>query len=292
MRNASQPQGFFISIPQFFKLIRVNNLLIILLTQYLTKVFLVDGVENYRNTLSDPSFFLLTLATLLIAAGGYIINDYYDIKIDMINKPDKIVVGKVMRRRVAIFTHTVFSLTGVAIGFYLSRTLGIIMFSSAFWLWLYSNQLKRRAFIGNLTIAALTALSVFIINLYIRENNPLVYIYGTFAFFISVIREIIKDLEDQKGDEQFGCKTLPIIWGNAKTKALIYFLAIMYAGITFRFLYYIGNPWLYGFIAVLSIPIVFLLYLLYKAHTPEAFGKLSTFCKWIMVGGVLSMVLL
>jgi len=129
----------------FLKLTRFWNLLIIAVAQYFTAAFLI-GFEKiwYLN------LFLLSTSTVIIAAAGYIINDYYDVKIDLINKPERVVIGKEVARRYAILSHSILSFIGVAVGFLLNWKIGIINFLSAFLLWWYSNNLKRQPFIGNL----------------------------------------------------------------------------------------------------------------------------------------------
>ena len=155
-----------------------------------------------------------------MAAAGYIINDYYDVKIDYINKPERVIVGTVLKRRVVLFWHTFLNFSAIIIGSFLDWKIGAIHFASAFMLWLYSNQLKRLPLIGNFIVALLTGLSISIITLYFGQNPILVHTYALFAFSISLIREIVKDMEDWKGDADFGCKTLPIILGVRKTSKL------------------------------------------------------------------------
>ncbi|MBD0402665.1 geranylgeranylglycerol-phosphate geranylgeranyltransferase [Flammeovirga sp. EKP202] len=289
MSKPQTEQTFFINLKDFLSLIRANNLLIILYTQWMGRIFLVGPSADWRYLLQDVSFWLLTLSTLLIAASGYIINDYYDIKIDAVNRPNKQVIGKLMRRRVAIFTHTVFNLIGIVIGFSLSLEVGIVCFIASFWLWLYSNELKRRAFIGNVSVAAITALSIFLINIYFAEHNRAVYEFGIFSFFVSLIREIIKDLEDKEGDVKFGCRTLPIIWGDQKTKKLIYLLFALFIAISFVIVMEMEEPYIQYYFCILSLPAFMMIYKLIKAVSSKDYGKISSFIKYYMVAGILGM---
>lgn len=276
--------SFFESL---LRLTRFSNLLIIGLAQYFTAYFLVNP-----ETLTDFQLLLLTISTVLIAAAGYIINDYYDIKIDYINKPDRVVIGKTIPRRFAILFHTLFSLSGVAIGFYLSWQIGIINFLSAFLLWWYSNNLKRLPFVGNVSIGFLTALSIYIVAILYPGNHALILIYSLFAFFMTIIREVIKDMEDLKGDITFGCKTLPIIWGFRKTKQFLYSILLVFSlSVLILDLIYTVLPSVY-FISFLFLPLIGLLVRLHRADTVKDFSWLSSFCKVIMVLGILSMSLL
>jgi len=279
--KATQP----FTLIALLRLTRFWNLVIIGLAQYFTAGFLISSAALF-----DAKLLLLSVSTVLIAAAGYIINDYYDVKIDLINKPERVVIGKSIARRFAILFHTALSFSGVVIGFLISWKIGVINFLSAFLLWLYSNYLKRQPFVGNLTVALLTGLSIELINVLFEVNNQLVTIYALFAFFMTLIREIIKDMEDLKGDNSFGCKTLPIIWGIRKTKLLVYFLMSIFilAVVTLNRLY-VGLPMNY-FLILLFLPMGLLLARLLRADTIKDFDVLSQLCKVIMLLGILTMV--
>jgi 4-hydroxybenzoate polyprenyltransferase len=274
-------RGFLESL---LKLTRFGNLIIIALAQYFTAGFLIG-----MHTLNDFKLFLLALSTVAIAAGGYVINDYYDVKIDYINKPDRVVIGKSITRRYAILFHVVLSSIGILLGVYLSWRIAAINVLSVFLLWLYSNNLKRLPFIGNLTVAFLTGLAVYIVDIFYRTNNSLVIIYALFAFFMTLIREVIKDMEDLKGDNTFGCKTLPIIWGIRKTKLLIYVIVIVFAAIVVLLnQLYRALPFKYHLV-FLFIPLLWFIFRLIRADMKKDFKRLSIFCKVIMMLGILSM---
>ncbi len=274
-------------VVSFLRLTRVWNLIILALAQYFTAIMLID----YDNVF-DVRFFLLATSTGLIAAAGYIINDYYDIKIDLVNKPERVVIGKGITRRYALLLHTVLSFLGLAIGVFLNFRIAAVNFASIFLLWWYSNDLKRQPFIGNFVVALLTAFSILIVDALYWTGNTLIFIYASFAFFMTLIREIIKDMEDLKGDDTFGCRTLPIVWGIRKTKIVIYF--IMFAFVATVILLdrlYVALPEFY-FLVFLFVPLLWLLYRLIKSDTKKDFASLSTFCKVILLLGVLSMAFL
>ncbi|HYG18139.1 MAG TPA: geranylgeranylglycerol-phosphate geranylgeranyltransferase [Ohtaekwangia sp.] len=274
-------------IRSLLKLTRFGNLLIIALAQYFTARFLV-GPE----TLDDIHLFLLTVSTMMIAAAGYVINDYYDVKIDYINRPDRVVIGKSIPRRYAILFHVLLSGMGVLIGLYLSFGMAAVNALSVFLLWIYSNSLKRLPFVGNFTVAVLTGLSIYIIEVWYRTGGALIIIYASFAFFMTLVREIIKDMEDLKGDNTFGCKTLPIVWGLRRTKFLIYFiLAVFAVAVVILNHFFKALPLAY-YVIFLFIPLLLMLYRLIRADTKKDFSVLSSFCKVIMLLGILSMVLI
>jgi 4-hydroxybenzoate polyprenyltransferase len=274
-------------IEAVLKLTRFGNLIIIGLAQYFTAGFLID-----KGLVFDLRLFLLSCSTVLIAAAGYIINDYYDVKIDFINKPERVVIGRSIARRYAILFHVALSCLGILIGAYLSLKVGALNIISVFLLWLYSNNLKRLPLIGNITVAILTALSIYMVEVYFKSGNSLILIYSSFAFFMTLIREIIKDMEDLKGDNTFGCKTLPIIWGLRKTKIVIYIvLAIFSITVLLLNQFYVGLP-IYYFLICLFIPLLVLTLRLIRADRMKDFAWLSTFSKLIMLLGILSMAFL
>ncbi len=286
----SQQSNQPFSVSALIQLTRFWNLVIIGLAQYCAVAFLLD-----IHKIGDLRLFLLSVSTVLIAAGGYIINDYYDVKIDLINKPGRVVIGKSMARRYAILFHTSVSLLGVALGFLLNWKIGVLNFFSAFFLWLYSNSLKRQPFIGNFVVAVLTSLSILIVNLLFAESpermsgNLLVIIYALFAFFMTLVREMIKDMEDLRGDHTFGCKTLPIVWGIRKAKFLVYAVLLLLASsVLFINRLYVGLP-MYYFLVFLFLPLGWLLIQLVRADTVRDFYRLSRLCKVIMLLGISSM---
>ena len=273
-------------IYNYLKLIRGVNLFIVALTQYLTALFLLSNRGDRYSIFSDFQFFLLVSATVMITSAGYLINDYYDVKIDFVNKPDRVVVGKQLKRRWVIFGHTVLNLTSIAFGFYISNTVGIIMFGSAFMLWLYSNQLKRLPFIGNFVVAVLTGTTLILVAEYFQQRAFIIACYAIFAAYITLIREIIKDTEDMKGDARFGCKTIPIVLGIAKTKWVIYAIMIAFEITVIILLWNLS--WILPLI--LAITLLLLAMGVHKADTIKQFHRLSTYCKIIMLLGVLSMI--
>jgi 4-hydroxybenzoate polyprenyltransferase len=271
-------------IESLLKLTRFGNLMIIGFAQYFTAAFLIG-----RETIYDFRLLLLSISTVLIAAAGYIINDYYDVKIDYINKPERVVIGKSITRRYAILFHIALSALGILIGFYLSWRIAAVNILSVFLLWLYSNNLKRLPFIGNLAVAILTSAAIYVVDILYRTNGSLVIIYALFAFFMTLVREIIKDMEDLKGDNTFGCKTLPIVWGIRKTKMIIYAILTIFS-ITVLVLnaLYEALPFQY-YLILLFVPLLWLFYRLIRADMKKDFSLLSTFCKVIMLLGILSM---
>lgn len=284
-----QPVPFSAFVIGFLRLIRVQNLLIVVLTQFLARIFLVGPQEQWLSLLIDPTIWLLSFSTVCIAAAGYVINDYFDIKIDLINKPERVVIGRYLKRRVAMGAHQILNFVGCVIGLYLSKWVFVADVIAAGLLWFYSAQFKRQPFIGNVVISLLTALSLIVLAVYYRQNADMLLIYALFSFAITLVREIIKDMEDIRGDARFGCRTLPIVWGLRRTKYLLYILIALFIASMFLIADSLGNLRLGWIFMILLIPIGWLVYRLVLADTRRDFGYLSNLCKLIMLMGVVSM---
>lgn len=271
-------------VVSFARLTRVWNLFIIALAQYLTAAFLIDV-----STVLDPRLFILSVSTVMIAAGGYTINDYYDVKIDLINKPERVVIGKSITRRYAILYHTLLSIGGVFLGLLLSWKIAGVNFVSATILWWYSNNLKRQPFIGNLVVALLTGIAIWLVDSLYKTGHMLIITYASFAFFITLIREIIKDMEDLKGDQTFGCQTLPIIWGTRRTKSAIYLILGIFLSTVLLLNHYYNNLPIDYFLIFLVAPMFLFVVKLAVADTRKDYSWLSGFCKIILILGIFSM---
>lgn len=281
--------------------------------------------------ISELDFFLLVLSTVLIAAAGYIINDYFDVRIDEVNRPATNVVGKTIKRRVAMAFHMSFNIVGVLLGLWISwkyevfRAGSFIYIAAPALLWFYSTNLKRQFLIGNVIIALLSGLIPLVGVIYelmaiarslkaaelstelIMRVNLLIpaffaIAYSLFAFLVTLIREIIKDIEDYEGDMEYGCKTLPIVLGISRAKSIVISLAAgLLAGLAY--VLYKWNEannmhlaenesgsfpfYFFGYVVVMiMLPIGFLMYRVYKANAKKDWRFLSGLLKYIMVAGV------
>lgn len=298
-------------IVAFLTLVRWRNLFFLALTQSLFQFAIFEPLYAGAVPAGDLTrFLLLVLASLFIAAGGYVINDYFDINIDEVNRPGRMVVDKLIRRRWAIAWHFMLSgggivLTALALpigshGFLWLANTGCVVL-----LWLYSTRFKKSLLTGNIVISLLTAWSILIIFLSKRDLattfDPvhvrffrLALLYAGFAFIISLIREAIKDMEDLPGDARYGCRTMPVVWGINATKVYVGVWIVVLMAVLLVLQAYVlqfGWWWSVGYCLLsLVLPLGILLAGLRKSHTPAAFHRLSSLTKWIMLAGILSML--
>ena len=300
----------------FLKVIRYQNLLYIAFIQLvMQKVVIAPILQTFgfQTSIDNSLLFLLISSTVLIAAGGYVLNDYFDIKIDAINRPEKQLVGIKIQRHNAMLMHQIMSGLGISCGLILafftrSFTFGFIYIVIPGLLWFYSASYKRQFIVGNIVISFITSITVLIVGicqLSILENEygKLIYetaiprqIYGwiggfsLFAFLCTWIREIIKDIEDEKGDRELECHTMPVVWGISRTKWFLYGLIIVtICGLVIAnsiFIHFEGTLTLRYIIFGLAIPFIVLTYLLYMAKERIDYNQASTLLKIIMLIGV------
>lgn len=301
----------------FLKLIRWPNLVFIIITQLLFYycIYLPLPASDPQNTFL---FYLLIIASVFIAAAGYIINDYFDVKIDAINKPDKVIIDKFIKRRWAIVWHWLLSGAGVLISIYISWKTNVWIIALANFLctvllWVYSTTFKKKLLAGNVIIALLTAWTIMVVYFFaganvfllgswsaidgaldVRKLFKLTMLYAGFAFIVSLIREVIKDLEDMEGDRKYGCRTMPIVWGVPASKVFtaVWIIVAMATLFILQLYAWQSGWWMVAVYAVLFtiLPFAWLIKKLTDAVTSADYHKLSNLVKAIMLAGILSML--
>ncbi|PJE47757.1 MAG: ubiquinone biosynthesis protein UbiA [Sediminibacterium sp.] len=302
-------------ISAFLRLVRWPNLVFIIITQFLFEWCIYARVYPIEFESSNHfQFLFILLASVLIAAAGYIINDYFDQNIDQINKPDKMVVNTIINRRWVIFWHMVLSLAGLfftmlalPIQLYWHLVLGNL--GAILLLWVYSTNFKKQLLIGNIIISLLTAWVILILffakfplllnELLLVDHDKVRFfrlsiLYASFAFIISLVREVVKDMEDIEGDQKYGCTTMPIVWGIRASKVFVaVWMVVLIAALIILQFYVLGLGWwqsaLYCFVLII-LPLLVILKKLYQANSPESFHTVSTWIKLVMFTGIVAML--
>jgi len=301
----------------FLKVIRYKNLLFIAFIQLVMQKLLIVPILQtfgFQTTFNNSLLFLLIASTVLIAAGGYVLNDYFDIKIDAINRPEKQLVGTKISRQSAMLMHQILTGLGILVGLLLayftqSFTLGFIYIVIPGLLWFYSASYKRQFIVGNVVISFITSITILIVAIaqiadLQKEFGKLIFetaiphqiyawlgAFSIFAFLCNWIREIIKDMEDERGDRELECHTMPIIWGIKKTKWFIYgLITVTVIGLfaaNALFIPFEGTLTLRYIIFGLLLPLAVLCYLMAMAKSREDFNQAASMLKIIMLVGVL-----
>jgi 4-hydroxybenzoate polyprenyltransferase len=311
---------------EFLKLIRWPNLLIVILTMMLMRYSVIEPLlgkiglipangtgEEITMTLQFPwfDFLLLVAATVFITAGGYVINDYFDIRTDLINR-GKVIVGNKIPRRKAMMWHNIFNIAGVAAGFYISSKAGYLWMGLLFLivsglLYFYSASYKRQFLIGNIIVAVLTAMVPFMVIIYewpflyryytinVGESPDLSFLFywvggfSLFAFLTTLTREIIKDIEDFEGDLTYGRNTMPVVMGIPASKIIVTSLII----ITIAMLYLVWGFFIYDkitlvYLSVLVvIPLLLVIFQVFRSCDKKQLHSASTIMKVVMLTGIL-----
>lgn len=291
----------------YFKLIRPINILMIIYVQVIIK-YVVFGNNEVLVAMNDFQFMLLVLATVLIAAAGNVVNDIFDVNVDSINKPAKVIVWRVIPERAAYNFYIILNVLGVGVGFYLSNQLGrpglaaIFIVISAL-LYIYATHIKAMLLVGNILISALVAMSLLVMVLFDifpvievtdrelqLERTRIILLYAGFAFFINLIREIVKDLEDVDGDQNGGRSTVPIVFGRKRAVSLVFvlgviaLLAILFY--TYKNVYRFQTTTIMYFIFLVSAPILYFCIKAWDAKTKQHYARLSAILKVIMITGI------
>jgi 4-hydroxybenzoate polyprenyltransferase len=276
--------------------------------------YFVIGSLLHRIYFSELFFWTLVISTFFIAAAGYVINDYFDYKTDSINRPDTVVIDKAINRRFALLLHIIFSAIGFLLGAWLAYecfALRLVLFQilAIALLWFYSTNFKKQLLTGNIVIALLTSVIPIMPLAYeilsglkvntayfdqdldkIKLCTIIIFIFSGFAFLTSLIREIIKDMEDFQGDIETGCKTMPISWGIITTKVFSFFLILITIGLLgfsiIKLWHWHQKPASFYLIMTIFFPLVMLEYLVIRARTPQQFKLASLFLKFIMLFGI------
>jgi len=301
----------------YLKLIRLPNLIIIVLTQYLMRYSIINpiiGIYDFKLQMPDYLFALIVLSTVFIAAAGYVINDYFDRKIDQINKPGNVLIGQKINRRHAMTLHVVLNILGVVIGFYLAYVVKIYLLAFVYLVvtglfWYYSTNYKRQFLIGNFIVAILTALvplqivlyeNVFLLREYHELIQPITNIvfwwvaaFAFYAFITNLIREIIKDIEDFEGDNAYGRNSVPVILGLNTSKILIIILIVFtIAAVSYTYYYFIHDNYTLTYVLVaIILPLIGLIIQIIIGKNKKDFRRASIILKGIMFTGILYAIL-
>jgi 4-hydroxybenzoate polyprenyltransferase len=302
----------------FFKLIRWPNLVFIIVAQVLFYYCAYLPLKS-EQAFDVVRLVMLVAASTCIAAAGYVINDYFDVQIDIVNKPEKRIINRVVPKRQAILLHLILSGIGIALSIYLgflehNFIIPIANFFAVVLLWFYSTHFKRQLLIGNFVIALLTAW-VFVVLYFLVASNGLfpqqfsslqnvnarqlfkiTLLFAGFAFITTIIREAIKDVEDEQGDRKYKCNTMPIAWGIPASKVYVgVWTVVVLLALAVVVVYAVLSKWYVAAAYVLFLliaPTVYFLLNLFKATIKSDFTKLSTIIKLIMLFGILAQLLL
>ena len=283
---------FLLKFFSLFSIIRGYNILVIVIAQYLTSIYILAPDLPLKKVLFDLNLLMLVLASASAIAGGYIINSFYDSEKDLINRPRKTMLDKLVSQRTKLSSYFVFNFLSVIVASYVSFKAVIFFSLYIFGIWFYSHKLKKYPFVGNITAAILAVVPFFAVFIYYKNFDLVIFVHATFLFLIISMRELVKDLENLRGDLAQNYRTIPVVYGEKASKQMLTLLSILTLIPTLLLIskFEIGYMHYFFYGSILAL-IVFLL-ILWKSEKKFHYLILHNILKFIIVIGVFSIVLI
>ena len=275
-----------------FSAVRGYNILVVIIAQYLASAFILSPGLPLRDVLLDANLFFLILASASVIASGYIINNFYDSEKDLINRPRKTMLDRVVSQRTKLSVYFLLNFAAVFFASYVSFRAVVFFSIYIFVIWLYSYRLKKILFLGNLVASVLAITPFFIVFVYYKNFETVIFIHAMFLYLMIVMRELVKDLENMQGDLAQGYRTIPIVFGERWSKVFLMICALLAVIPTLLLItrFDIGYM-VYYFYASLGMIILFVLFLFFSKAKWQ-YLTLHNLLKLIIVTGVFSILLI
>jgi 4-hydroxybenzoate polyprenyltransferase len=284
--------SLFFKFLSLLSVVRGYNIAIIVLAQYLAAIFIFAPHQSLSDIIFNLDLYFLVLATICVIASGYIINNFYDSKKDLINKPIKSKIDSIVSQRIKLNIYFLLNVVGVIFGFLVSWRAALFFAIYVFLIWLYSHKLKKYPLTGLFSASILSILPFFAIFIYYKNFSEIIFTHAAFLFFVLMIRELLKDLENLEGDMIQNYQTIPVTYGEHFTKILITLLVLL----TMNPIYFL---WKYPEIGMMKyyfyfvgLVFFFLIIYLWRARTKKDYLILHNLVKLVIVVGVLSLMLI
>lgn len=275
-----------------FSVVRGYNILILVIAQYLTSVFIFAHHLPLHKVLFDLNLFMLVLASSMTVASGYIINNFYDSEKDLINRPQKSKLDRLVNQNTKLSFYFVLNFLAVVMASYVSFRAVVFFSIYIFAIWLYSHKLKKMPFIGNLTSAVLTITPFFAIFIYYKNFEHVIFVHAMFLFLMISMRELTKDLENIKGDLVQNYKTIPIVYGENTSKYMLTILVLLTAIPIYLLLFHFHIGRMNYFYYLSTILLLAYVLLLWKSNSKLQYLILHNILKFIIVVGAISIPLI
>ena len=283
---------FFFKLFSLFSIVRGYNILIIIIAQYLTSIYILAPQLSIKEILFDFNLFMIVLASATAIASGYIINNFYDSEKDLINRPNKSILDRLVGRRTKLNFYFILNFLSLVSALFVSYKAALFFFLFIFGIWLYSHKLKKYPFIGNLVAATLAVIPLFAVFIYYKNFDLVIFVHATFLFIIISMRELVKDLENLKGDLLQNYRTIPVIYGSLVSKKILTFLSILALLPTYLLIvkFDIGAMDFYFLGSIIAL-LIFVI-LLWKSNKKLHYFVLHNILKFIVVIGVFCIFLI
>jgi 4-hydroxybenzoate polyprenyltransferase len=275
-----------------FSVVRGYNILIIILAQYLASIYILSPNLPVRKVILDANLLAIVIASAMVIAAGYIINNFYDAEKDLINKPHKTMLDRLVSQRFKLSTYFLLNFLAVFVAGYVSFKAVLFFSSYIFGIWFYSHKLKRIPFVGNFVSATLAIAPFFVVFVYYRNFETVIFVHALFLFLLILAREMIKDLENIKGDMAQNYKTIPIIFGEQFSKYLIATLILISLIPSLLLIVKFDVGYMYLFFIGCIVLLLLFLVLLFKSDAKIHYVWLHNILKFIIISGVVSILLI
>ncbi|MBE7640683.1 ubiquinone biosynthesis protein UbiA [Salegentibacter sp. BLCTC] len=275
-----------------FSVVRGYNILVLILAQYLTSAFILAPELALREVFFDDNLFFLILSSATVIASGYIINNFYDSEKDLINRPKKTMLDRFVSQRTKLSVYFILNLLAIFFASYVSFKAVVFFSVYIFAIWLYSHRLKRILFLGNLVASILTITPFFVIFIYYKNLQTVIFIHATFLYLMIVMRELVKDLENMQGDLVQNYHTIPIVYGEKLSKFFLTILSVLAVIPTMLLITRFDTGYMEYYFYISLILLIFFVLFLYFSKVKWQFLLLHNILKFIIVAGVLSILLI
>lgn len=289
---AAKNKRLLLKMLSLFSVVRGYNILILILAQYLTSAFILAPELPLRRVIFDANLFFLILSSATVIASGYIINNFYDSEKDLINRPKKTMLDRFVSQRTKLSVYFILNFAAIFFASYVSFRAVVFFSLYIFGIWFYSHRLKRILFLGNLVASILTIVPFFVVFIYYKNFETVIFIHATFLYLMIVMRELVKDLENLKGDLILNYKTLPVVYGEKWSKFFLTVLSIisMVPILLLITRFEIGEMDYYFYLSLILL--VFFVLFLYFSNAKWQYLLLHNILKFIIVAGVFSILLI
>ena len=273
-----------------FYVVRIHNIFLLLLAQYLTSIFILSGSESWK-IIFDKNLFLVILCSTICIISGFIINDYYDTKKDSINTPIKFKLGESINDKTKLLLYFFLNLLVVLVSSLISIR-AIVFFSIyIFFIWFYSHKLRKLVFVGNLFYSILTITPFFAILLYFKKIEFIIIAYALFLFFILLLKDIVKDMKNIKGDFSANHKTIPVVFGESFAKTLVSLLSVINIFLILNLFLNFNSGFMYCYYFLALAVMVYFMFKLYHSKSTAQYLFLHNLLRFLITAGVFSIVL-
>ena len=275
-----------------FSVVRGYNILVIVIAQYLTSIYILAHDKPLHKVVFDVNLLLLVLASSATIAGGYIINNFYDSEKDLINRPEKSRIDRLVSQNTKLSFYFVLNFVAVIMASYVSFNAVVFFSTYIFGIWFYSHKLKKLPFIGNITSAILTITPFFAIFIYYKNFESVIFVHATFLFLIISMRELTKDLENITGDLALNYHTIPVVYGEKVSKIMLTILSFLtlIPAYLLLFKFEVGRMHVYFYFSVFLL--IAFMWLVWKSKTRIHYLLLHNILKFIILTGVFSILLI